>query len=797
MPAWTTTTRLMTAFLFGGAVALAGCEGPEGPPGLNGANGLDGADGTDGTNGTNGTDGTNGTNGTNGTDGLPGQDGQNYQGSKVAQCSLCHSAGDIADAAQMHPGVTDPLMNLNLAITQVSNNAGALAVTFTASDAATGNPITNLTMAPLRFMFNQYLPKANAYENAIWSEDKFYEQSSTSGSASRFVQSPPGTYTYTFLETIAQGVANDGVNVAYPTQVVMRVSGFGTYNRANAVYQMTDIAMAAGATATPVATPVGEIVTTAACESCHGPRIGNVGHGGGYNKVEYCRNCHTQDPASTFTDGGVTTSFLAAGLDLRTMIHQIHSAIDHTKGGVDPGFDWTEVTYPQDTRNCDKCHQGVDGDRWNTLPTRSACGSCHFDISFVSPAPAGMTLHTGGAQATNQNCGLCHDPATIRGFHVTDVSTPNNPDVPPGASNFTYQINSVTVDAGGVPTVNFAILKDGVAITDLQTTYPPTGFTGGPSFLLSYSQAQDGVTDPVDWNNLGKAAAQPQSVSLQSVATTLTPGAVAGTYDVALTAATFPAGSTRRAVGMNAYFTQVSPAVARHTTSVVKAVTGDAVRRDILQVTGCVDCHEIFEGHGGSRVIAADTVEANNPLICLQCHVPNLSSSGRTFDMAGYTPGSNADTDAAIALFGNDSMLWPEDTNNFKDLIHGIHSSDVRVDPYEFVRIRGGNAYGFDWSEVRFPNNASRCGKCHTGTSYAINAMPTGVLATTKVTDNGAITDAASVTAARATVPNDDDLVLSPVVAACNSCHNGATVEAHMDQNGGGFGLTRAELLAP
>ena len=44
--------------------------------------------------------------------------------------------------------------------------------------------------------------------------------------------------------------------------------------------------MTDGDVATEVAAPVGNIVETSACNSCHGPRIGNVGHGGGYNLVE-------------------------------------------------------------------------------------------------------------------------------------------------------------------------------------------------------------------------------------------------------------------------------------------------------------------------------------------------------------------------------------------------------------------------------------------------------------------------------------------------------------------------------
>ena len=40
------------------------------------------------------------------------------------------------------------------------------------------------------------------------------------------------------------------------------------------------------------------------------------------------------------------------------------------------------------------------------------------------------------------------------------------------------------------------------------------GFTGGPSFLLPYAMPQDGIASPVDYNNLGRASAQPRTVSI-------------------------------------------------------------------------------------------------------------------------------------------------------------------------------------------------------------------------------------------------------------------------------------------
>ena len=47
----------------------------------------------------------------------------------------------------------------------------------------------------------------------------------------------------------------------------------------------------------------------------------------------------------------------------------------------------------------------------------------------------------------------------------------------------------------------------------------------------------------------------------------------------------------------------------------------------------------------------------------------------------------------------------------------------------------------------------------------------------------------------RSTVPNEDDVIVGPVSAACNSCHNSDLATAHMDQNGGSIMWYRWELL--
>ncbi|MBI5496613.1 MAG: hypothetical protein HY904_16450, partial [Deltaproteobacteria bacterium] len=334
------------------------------------------------------------------------------------------------------------------------------------------------------------------------------------------------------------------------------------------------------------------------------------------------------------------------------------------------------------------------------------------------------------------------------------------------------------------------------------------------------------------YNNLGRTAAQPASVTLANLkldnAIVCTAGDCVATIPTAR--GTFPANATMRAVALQGYFSQSNfgtpPAsIARHTRSSVKGVTGDAARRVAVDLNKCLGCHETIEGHGGNRV--------DNPQVCLTCHVPNLSSSGRGADptliaavlavptpVATPTPtitgpwgsgGATATVTVTQALrdtfgaldtaVGSDPLLYPEEPQNFKELIHAIHGSARRAFPYEFVRDRGtSGVYFYDWSEVTFPGILNNCQTCHTAPTGSVSSydtdLPANVLMTTGQTTNGTSpVTRATVQASRASVPNLTDVVSSPTASTCNACHNSVAAEFHFEQMGGIINKPRAQAL--
>jgi OmcA/MtrC family decaheme c-type cytochrome len=521
------------------------------------------------------------------------------------------------------------------------------------------------------------------------------------------------------------------------------------------------------------------------------------------------------------------------------MVHKIHSGGDLVK----ENYNFANVVLDQKgfsmlgsgQRMCSKCHdntKAAQADNWNTKPSQLACGSCHDGIDWktgagstiangkaFNAAPASTnpvmakTGHAPGQALTNQACTICHTPADIKVYHQTENITTHNPAIKAGLVTFSYDIKSAAVDATtNNLTVVFKINADGKPVTYLPPSAtmanPLTGFTGAPSFLLAYSMPQDGIATPVDYNNAGLKQAQAISVSLANLLDTTktnTVGSLSATADVdgyytatikgdAAGTKKFPAGATMRAVALQAYFTQISPASGRHAVSVVKAVTGDAVRRIVVDEKKCSNCHEWFEGHGGSRV--------SQPQVCVMCHVPGMATSGRGIadaTLQAYALFTAADN-KILSGWGfdktatNAALKLPVVTNNFKDMIHGIHAGRESATPFMDARDRTPSAITLlDFKRMDFPGKINNCETCHVAGTFS--SIPVNALASTYESIDAAY--AAAIGAGNATPAiaktalskaNDTDKVTSPYVAACVGCHSSTKAQTH-------FGLYKSAVV--
>jgi OmcA/MtrC family decaheme c-type cytochrome len=590
-----------------------------------------------------------------------------------------------------------------------------------------------------------------------------------------------------------------------------------------------------------------ELVSISSCNECHNKL---AFHGGGRVDTKYCVVCHTDQrkygktntastagkfPALTETATvnavtGITSysygtsTYVADGEvagDFPIMIHKIHMGKDLTK----QNYNYANVAFNNKgysmlgggQKMCLKCHnptKAAQAENFKSKPTRQACGACHDNINWTTGAG-----HIGSAQANDSLCAICHNANQIVAYHQTENVTKYNPTVAAGLKNFSYEIKSAAVNAAtNNVTVVFRVLADGSPVTfkapAAGLTASLDGFTGGPSFLLAYAMnasATDGIAAPAEYNNAGVKQAQAISVSIANLLDTakaadgsLSAPDASGYYTATLLgtgAKKFPVGATMRAVGLQGYFTQVSPAAARHTISVVKEVTGDAVRRKVVDSDKCSNCHEWFEGHGGNRVYQTQ--------VCVMCHVPGLATSGRGIPDATISTWSFAGAMQAIVDFWkfdktatNAALKLPVTTNNFKDMIHGIHAGRDRVTPFRDARDRTPSAIQLlDFARMDFPGKLSACETCHVAGTYSsvpMNSLPSTYESVDAAYDASIASGTATPALAKAALStvNGTDRVTSPFAAACVSCHDAPSAKAHMTTQGGKLQVTRNGVVA-
>jgi OmcA/MtrC family decaheme c-type cytochrome len=342
-----------------------------------------------------------------------------------------------------------------------------------------------------------------------------------------------GTYTYTFYRdpqqaaSIVAGLTDsaDGLSkkadlgdLKYDATLTHRLGiqiggnapGTGS-NTPTATTVTPGVAMGNPANAVYDFRPDGGTVTTSrnvvsgdSCNECHGGKVLNHGS---RKDPNYCATCHTDQVKYSFNGGDAP--MLADGItfavqtgtnaqvrpkqailngravgDLPNMIHKIHMGEYLVKQGYNYNNDdlgmFNEVAFPQDVRNCTKCHDGSDtaahktaqGNNWKMVPSRLACGACHDGIDFATnqgvtlaaaaeAKAAGTTpvivsnVHLGGAWTDDSACTLCH--GTGKAF---DIDVVHLPVTPPNTGSALHV-------AGGNQNSNAAFIASGVSLNRL------------------------------------------------------------------------------------------------------------------------------------------------------------------------------------------------------------------------------------------------------------------------------------------------------------------------------------------
>ena len=198
-----------------------------------------------------------------------------------------------------------------------------------------------------------------------------------------------------------------------------------------------------------VGTATAEPKPATGCTDCHGTTTMHATSLNVAFNPDICKNCHDYKREGTGfswagvppkgTNGTSTSGWSGYGaMPLAKRLHGVHRGayLDHpeeVKPGdytVSPDYDFSKVIFPQDIRNCTKCHSA--NSVWTQKPSRLACLACHDgsaaqahgQIMTYDPTPTDPW--SGDEQ---ESCGVCHGEDAE--FAPSKVHAVSNPYVPP------------------------------------------------------------------------------------------------------------------------------------------------------------------------------------------------------------------------------------------------------------------------------------------------------------------------------------------------------------------------------
>jgi OmcA/MtrC family decaheme c-type cytochrome len=505
---------------------------------------------------------------------------------------------------------------------------------------------------------------------------------------------------------------------------------------------------------TPIARSV---VGEASCQNCHGEL---EGHGGRYNAVDQCVLCHS--PQTTDPDTGNT-------VDFEVMVHRIHRGAELPSveagtpyqiiGNNQSLHDYSTVHYPvpNTVQNCASCHAGAaQADAWRERPADASCRSCHDNISFTTPVPAGQVLHCGGTQPPDAPCAVCH-PASGSLAGITEMHALREK-----AAQLEIDILDVPATVPGAqPEVTFQVT-----------------FNGAPRDILTQplSSLRATIAGPnTDYASYWQTTAQGSGASGTLVAVDAASGIFK--YTVPVSAAIPLTATGSYTFGIEGYVTgpvpppQVCAAAPPSPTSgprwasvsptVAFAVTDDDAipRRQIIDPAKCDSCHDSLSFHGGGRKGGA---------YCTLCHNPNNANDER------------------VSRFESSTVL--AESVDLRVMIHKIHFGEHLSQPY----VLGGNpspstsnpaGSPVTFDHLRYPRDPAACTACHADGTWElplVSDLPSTLLEMTCTEDPLADTDSYCTNPFWAP---SDTIRLPPETSACTSCHDQPYVAAHAAVN--------------
>lgn len=631
--------------------------------------------------------------------------------------------------------------------------------------------------------------------------------------ATQLVFNPDGYYTYTFATDITDPARTNGVifEPGRTHRVAIQLSYTNAAGEPVIVNPTFDFTIDANGNSLPVTDPTltRKMVDVASCNGCHAKLSL---HGGGRVDTQYCVMCH--NPGTVDANSGHAVTFM-------TMAHKIHAGrfLKTALGGENytiwgfnnTAYDFSEVGFPQDLRNCATCHSGANpatpqGDNWKTRISKEACLTCHASAVGseweAKHAPIALGLVGAGAAALdlpNAQCVACHKPGSAIASERVHWSQ-----IQQNGAKYKMNIESAAFNPATRQVTVQYFLSDptnGNAAYDLSE-----GRFSGVQLRVAYQNLvgqPSWETEYTSYNNGGTAAAVSANAGTNNGGNHYT-----AVIPIATDSATAVAAGTARVVSLGAVVetrleakSPTDPRPAAIPASNVNVVVQHASRefaisgvlnprRQIVSTEKCNVCHGALGTASGSNTLAnafhgggRTTVEA-----CVVCHDPNRMTS---------------------TVMTNSLKL--QESYQFKRMIHGIHGNGKRTYPFthgnkvaaEFddtglqltdgIKLSDGSAvpagtYLTDAlnggptaanfaAEVHWPGmasglNAKNCNACHVSDSYKVDRGTIGAVVSK-------LSDPNNVLSVALTDPKSW-WVITPKAATCTSCHDSSKAFAHV-----------------
>jgi len=510
-----------------------------------------------------------------------------------------------------------------------------------------------------------------------------------------------------------------------------------------------------------------KVVDRDSCNECH---LNFAQHDGNRVDPQYCVMCH--NPGSSDFETGNP-------IDFKLMVHKFHmgkrltqdyavrSAIARQDlgGGVIAG-----VLYPQDQRNCIKCHDGsptavhktTQGDNWKTLASKNACWACHDDYKDpgsdwrIAHAPFAIrfTPSLSDPDGTPDTvCQSCHNdagggvaPTIAKAHEIAEWVLSGN-----------YRLNlwNVSRNADNSLTVEYSVSNPNTG-TDYDLLGPLASRFGSLGMLFGWN-----TTDYA--NDGGPGRGQPLTVN---ATTDVSVQRVGTSNRFTLTSPVLPAdASASVAVAFQGRIDEAGLQVPVPNAVKYFAMGGNTIeRRQVVSADKCNACHGRFIGYANLTTfmpgLGAHDAASNDPQACVICHNGNNPLSG--------------------TVMSSDGMTQYAESADFKRMIHQMHVQQEGNYPV-WPKLKITTA-----QNAEIYQGLKNCNVCHVNNSYQVNLS---LLGTSLIP--------APVDATYTDTDASDNLVISPKASTCSSCHDSAEAQSHMLDNGGVFGtLTQGDLAA-